>query len=121
MTVYWREIITPANPRHCRYTSEVKAWHFSPAMSPLSPAPGEPGIQMTGALLLIHSSLRNERGHTMYIENYFSICDGVFFSGWPSSAANRVCRCQNIRCRLNDPGIVCVNSICVPIQPTITL
>ena len=24
--------------------------HFSPAMSPLSPAPGEPGIQMTGAL-----------------------------------------------------------------------
>ena len=38
MTVYWREIITPAKPRHCRDTSEVKARHFSPAMSPLSPA-----------------------------------------------------------------------------------
>ena len=44
--------MTPANPRHCWDTSEVKARHFSPAMSPLSPAPGEPGIQMTGALNL---------------------------------------------------------------------
>ena len=51
--MYWREIRTPANPRHCRDTSEVKAWHFSSAMSPLSPAPEEPGIQMTGALLTL--------------------------------------------------------------------
>ena len=50
--MHWREIITQANPRHCRDASEVKTWHVSPAMPPLSPVPGEPGIQMTGALLV---------------------------------------------------------------------
>ena len=32
MTVYHqREIETPAHPRHCKDSSEVKSWHFSPA------------------------------------------------------------------------------------------
>ena len=42
-TLCWREIKTPALP-------EVQFRHLSPAMSALSPALGEPGIQMTGAL-----------------------------------------------------------------------
>ena len=33
------EIKTPAHLRHCRDSSEVKSWHLSPAMSPLSAAP----------------------------------------------------------------------------------
>ena len=41
----------PANPRYCRDSSEVKAWHFRRAKTPLSPALGVPGIQMTGALI----------------------------------------------------------------------
>ena len=48
--VFWREIKTPANLRHCRDSSKVKSLHLGPAMSPESPAPREPGIQMTGAL-----------------------------------------------------------------------
>ena len=47
--VFWREIKTPAHLRHCRDSSKVKPLHLSPAMSPESPAPREPGIQMTGA------------------------------------------------------------------------
>ena len=49
VTVYLREMKTPANPRHSRDSSEVKARHFSPAVSPLSPAQGGPRIQMFGA------------------------------------------------------------------------
>ena len=48
--VFWREIKTPAHLRHCRDSSKVKSLHLGPAMSPESPAPREPGIQMTGAL-----------------------------------------------------------------------
>ena len=47
--VFWREIKTPAHLRHCRDLSKVKSLHLGPAMSPESPAPREPGIQMTGA------------------------------------------------------------------------
>ena len=47
--VFWREIKTPAHLRHCRDSSKVKSLHLGPAMSPESPAPREPGIQMTGA------------------------------------------------------------------------
>ena len=51
LTVYWREFKTPAHPRHCRDSSEVKSWHFSPAVSPLLPALGGRGYKtMTGAL-----------------------------------------------------------------------
>ena len=50
MTVYWREIKTPAHPGHCWDSSEVKTWQFSHAESLLSLAPLGPGIQMTGAL-----------------------------------------------------------------------
>ena len=50
--VFWREIKTPAHLRHCRDSSKVKSLHLGPAMSPESPAPMEPGIQMTGALHL---------------------------------------------------------------------
>ena len=49
--VFWREIKTPAQLRHCRDSSKVKCLHLGPAMSPESPAPREPGIQMTGALM----------------------------------------------------------------------
>ena len=48
--VFWREIKTPAHLRHCRDSSKVKPLHLGPAMSPESPAPREPGIQMTGEL-----------------------------------------------------------------------
>ena len=48
---FLREIKTPAHLRHCRDSSKVKSLHLGPAMSPESPAPREPGIQMTGALL----------------------------------------------------------------------
>ena len=48
--LFWQEIKTPANLRHCRDSSKVKSLHLGPAMSPESPAPREPGIQMTGAL-----------------------------------------------------------------------
>ena len=48
--VFWQEIKTPAHLRHCRDSSKVKSLPFGPAMSPESPAPREPGIQMTGAL-----------------------------------------------------------------------
>ena len=48
--VFWREIKTPAHLRHCRDSSKVKSLHLGPAMSPESPAPREPVIQMTGAL-----------------------------------------------------------------------
>ena len=47
--VFWREIKTPAHLRQCRDSSKVKSLHLGPAMSPESPAPREPGIQMTGA------------------------------------------------------------------------
>ena len=47
--VFWREIKTPEHLRHCRDSSTVKSLHLGPAMSPESPAPREPGIQMTGA------------------------------------------------------------------------
>ena len=48
--VFWREIKTPAHLRHCRDSSRlIKSLHLSPAMSPESPAPRVPGIQMTGA------------------------------------------------------------------------
>ena len=47
--VFWREIKTPAHLRHCRDSSKVKSLHLGPAMSPESPAPREPGIQMNGA------------------------------------------------------------------------
>ena len=50
--VFWREIKTSAHLRHCRDSSKVKSLHLGSAMSPESPAPREPGIQMTGALLL---------------------------------------------------------------------
>ena len=50
--LYWREVKTPAHPRHCRDTSQVKPRHVSPAIPPLSPVPGG-GIQMTGTLLNI--------------------------------------------------------------------
>ena len=46
---FWREIKTPAHLRHCRDSSKVISLHLGPAMSPESPAPREPGIQMTGA------------------------------------------------------------------------
>ena len=48
--VFWRETKTPAHLRHCRDSSKVKSLHLGPAMSPESPAPREPWIQMTGAL-----------------------------------------------------------------------
>ena len=48
--VFWRENKTPAHLRHCRDSSKVKSLHLGPAMSSESPAPREPGIQMTGAL-----------------------------------------------------------------------
>ena len=48
--VFWREIKTPAHLRHCRDSTKVKSLHLGPAMSPESPVPREPGIQMTGAL-----------------------------------------------------------------------
>ena len=48
--VFWREIKTPAHLRHCQDSSKVKSLHLGHAMSPESPAPREPGIQMTGAL-----------------------------------------------------------------------
>ena len=48
--VFWREIKTPAHPRHCRDSSKIKSLHLGPAMAPESPATREPGIQMTGAL-----------------------------------------------------------------------
>ena len=51
--MYWLEIKTPAHPRHCQALSEVKSQHFSPTVSPLSPALGEKGIQMTGELDLM--------------------------------------------------------------------
>ena len=51
--VFWREIKTPAHLRHCRDSSKVKSLHLGPAMSRESPAPTEPGIQMTGALTLL--------------------------------------------------------------------
>ena len=47
--VFWRKIKTPAHLRQCRDSSKVKSVHLGPAMSPESPAPREPGIQMTGA------------------------------------------------------------------------
>ena len=47
--VFWREIKTPAHLRHCRDSSKVKSLHLGSAMYPESPAPREPGIQMTGA------------------------------------------------------------------------
>ena len=47
--VFWRGIKTPAHLRHCRDSSKVKSLHLGPAISPESPAPREPGIQMTGA------------------------------------------------------------------------
>ena len=47
--VFWREIKAPAHLRHCRDSSKVKSLHLGPAMSPKSPAPREPGVQMTGA------------------------------------------------------------------------
>ena len=50
--VFWRDIKTPAHLGHCRDSSKVKSLHLGPAMSPESPAPREPGIQMTGALML---------------------------------------------------------------------
>ena len=60
--VFWREIKTPAHLRHCRDSSKVKSLHLGPAMSPESPAPGEPGIQMTGALYLyVQLSMTNIR------------------------------------------------------------
>ena len=51
--VFWREIKTLAHLRHCWDSSKVKSLHLGPAMSPESPDPREPGIQMTGALLMI--------------------------------------------------------------------
>ena len=48
--LFWREIKTPAHLRHCRDSSKVKSLHLGPAMSPESPAPREPGKQLTGAL-----------------------------------------------------------------------
>ena len=48
--VFWQEIKTQAHLWHCRDSSKVKALHLGPAMSQESPAPREPGIQMTGAL-----------------------------------------------------------------------
>ena len=53
--VFWREIKTPVHLRHCRGSSKVKSLHLGPAMSPESPTPREPGIQMTGALPLKES------------------------------------------------------------------
>ena len=47
--VFWWKIKTPAHLRHCRDSSKVKSLHLGPAKSPESPAPKEPGIQMTGA------------------------------------------------------------------------
>ena len=44
--VFRREIKTPAHLRHCRDSLKVKSLHLGPAMSP---APKEPGLQMTGA------------------------------------------------------------------------
>ena len=44
---------TLAYPWHGQDLLEVKTQHFSPAVAPLSPALGEPGIQMTGALGLV--------------------------------------------------------------------
>ena len=40
---------SPAIQEHCRDDGEVKTWHLSPYMSPLSPAPWGQGLQMTGA------------------------------------------------------------------------
>ena len=37
--LYWREVKTPAHPRHCRDTSQVKPRHLSPAI----PGPGRAG------------------------------------------------------------------------------
>ena len=68
--VFWREIKTPAHLRHCRDSSKergprpsnasaskVKSLHLGPAMSPESPAPREPRIQMTSALRKVKYSL----------------------------------------------------------------
>ena len=46
---FWQEIKTPAHLRHRRDSSKLKSLHLGPAMSLESPAPREPGIQMTGA------------------------------------------------------------------------
>ena len=51
--VFWRAIKTPAHLRRWRDSPKVKSLHLGPAISPESPAPREPGIQMTGALTLI--------------------------------------------------------------------
>ena len=49
--VFWRKIKTPAHLRHCRL-------HLGPAMSP---APREPGIQMTGALHVTQCTMRYDK------------------------------------------------------------
>ena len=46
---FWREIKTLAHLWHYRDSSKVKSLHLGPTLSPESPAPSEPGIQMTGA------------------------------------------------------------------------
>ena len=55
--IFWREIKTPAHLRHCRDSSKVKSLHLGPAISTESPAPREPGIQMTSSLPYIHASV----------------------------------------------------------------
>ena len=73
--LFKREIKTPARPWHCRDTSEVKFRHFSPAMSPVYPAPRGPGIQMTGALQHCFFESKN-LGTLQYLRNEIEpLCD----------------------------------------------
>ena len=50
--LYWREIKTPAHPRHCQESPKVKFRPLSLAISLLSPAPVGPEIQITGAQIV---------------------------------------------------------------------
>ena len=70
--VFWREIKTPAHLRHCRDSSKVKSLHLGPAMSPESPAPREPEIQMTGAL--VWNSVPLEIKQSSTIESFTNNC-----------------------------------------------
>ena len=70
--VFWREIKTPTHLQHCRDSSKVKSLHLGPAMSP---APREPGIQMTSALhvflfLLGHNDLMSCKYFVTFYDDF---------------------------------------------------
>ena len=51
---------TTTFPRHCGATWKVKTWHTSPCYHRYSPGPGEPWLQLTGALTC-EILLKNEK------------------------------------------------------------